>query len=302
MDNVPTIEKILVPLDGSGFAEQSLPYALGAASRNDATLLLVHAQRTDVLEWVTPDSAWEDALRNESERYLDKTAYWIREETGIPAETEVVQGTPVYTVAQYAERAGVHLVVLTTHGRGGLSRAWLGSVSDGLIRSLEIPILLVRPGENLADRRAPVHPRRVLIPLDGSRLSERILPHAIALAGESNVDYLLLHAIAPALRADGRGIHVDEVREEEIEGRAHRYLTEMADRLRARGLQVELSVQAHPSPPQAILEAAIRQSADLIAMTTHGRGGLSRLVLGSTADKVIRDAPVPVLVFRPPEG
>lgn len=293
---------ILVPLDGSPFGEQALPFAAGAALRTGAVLQLVHVHRSDTVETITPDPRWDEAFRRQQEEYLAAVAREVSRRHGVEARTEVVTGTPVYTLVQWTEKPGADLVVMTTHGRSGISRLWLGSVADGMVRGAKIPVLLIRPDEDDSPDRPAAEFREVLVPLDGSRLSEQVLERVLALTGVQDVRYTLLHIVAPALRLDGKGLHVDEAREAELEARAAEQLAATARRLHERGPEVRYEVVAHPVPPQYIVEYAEEHSIELIAMTTHGRGGLSRLILGSVADKVLRASPVPLLLYRPEDG
>ncbi len=199
---------------------------------------------------------------------------------------------------------GTDLVVMTTHGYGPLARAWMGSVADKLVRRLPMPILLARPHEATLDLLETVHERvfeHVLIPLDGSALAEEILDPALALGALMDAEYTLMEAIevpvlgyAPAAQA----AMLDERVLEQWRAEARAYLERVAARIRARVSVVRTNVTLAP-PAMAIIDYAREHAADLIALSTHGRGGLARMLLGSVADKVIRGADVPVLLQRP---
>jgi nucleotide-binding universal stress UspA family protein len=193
---------------------------------------------------------------------------------------------------------------MTTHGRGPLSRFWLGSVADEFIRKTSVPVLLVRPKEGTLDLSQEPVVRRVLIPLDGSGLAEQILGPAVALGSLMNADYTLLRVVCPPLFTvyDPAAVAVspvDQTSLEEERTQAQAYLDQVAQRLRARSLPVCTQVLVGMQPHQAILEEVQAQGVDLIALATHGRKGLTRLLLGSIADKLVRGAGVPVLVHRP---
>jgi len=153
---------------------------------------------------------------------------------------------------------------------------------------------------NLAYERVFQH---VLIPLDGSALSEQILEHAIALGKPMQADYTLLRVIEPWMPVSypptGYPIRLDQQLQEELQAEAQAYLDSVAKRLQAQSLQVRTKVVLHPRPTVAILEETCKQRIDLIAMETHGRGGLTRSFIGSVADKVLRSASIPVLLHRP---
>jgi nucleotide-binding universal stress UspA family protein len=200
---------------------------------------------------------------------------------------------------------------MATRGRGPLGRFWLGSVADRLVRQASIPIVLVQPKDVAPDLVIEPMIRRVLIPLDGSELAEQILEPALALGQAIPAEYTLLRVVkqmTPASydpankRVSGlRESHMKQLQELDRQHwtEAQEYLERAAERLRARSLTVQTRVVAHEQPAAAILDDAQQHPVDLIALATHGRGGLKRLLLGSVADKVLRGATIPVLVYRP---
>jgi nucleotide-binding universal stress UspA family protein len=192
---------------------------------------------------------------------------------------------------------------MTTHGRGGLERAWLGSVADALVRCCSVPILLLRPGESTPDIAQVPQFKRILIPLDGSALAEQILAPALELGGLAHAEYTLLRAVEPFVLVGyapvAQASRLDLKLTQEGLAEAQRYLDRVAERLRAAGRPPRTRALLAEQSAAAILDEARRQDADLIAMATHGRSGLARLLLGSVADKVLRGATLPVLMVRP---
>jgi nucleotide-binding universal stress UspA family protein len=218
----------------------------------------------------------------------------------------LLSGSTVPALCADAASCGADLVVMTTHGRGPLSRFWLGSVADGLVRQLSVPLLLVRPKEGPVDLDAEVRLRRFLIPLDGSAHAEAILEPALALGEASGAAYTLLRVVGPVpvVGYDVFGYApagTDVALAEQLRQQAAAYLDRVAGRLCERGLEVRNHVVVNPSTAGAILTAADPRLADLVALETHGRGGPARLLLGSVADKVVRGAAAAVLVHRSPE-
>jgi nucleotide-binding universal stress UspA family protein len=193
---------------------------------------------------------------------------------------------------------------MTTHGHGPLSRFWMGSVADTLVRRLPMPMLLARPHEEALDVLEEVHERafdHVLIPLDGSALAETILDPAIALGQIMGAEYTLVQAIEPVVLGyspAAQAVALDDQVLEQWRAESLAYLERVAGRLRERGLAVRTGI-AYGSPAVAIIDYAREHAADLIAMSTHGRGGVARLLLGSVADKLVRGAGVPILIQRP---
>jgi nucleotide-binding universal stress UspA family protein len=301
---------VLVPLDGSVFAEHALPRALSIARRAGAAVRLVQVHLSvfppfgDGGGTVALDFQLDDEVRAQEAAYLAGLVTRLAEVApDLKISTALRDGPVADAVYGEATAADADLVVMATHGRGALSRLWLGSVADKLVRRLPIPILLVRPEDEAADLSADLVSRRILVPLDGSDLSEQILEPATALGCLTQAEYRLVFVVEPALVP---GPHLSSVSVDQdlpllrdMKTQAQKYLDEVADRLRARLLRVETRVLVSPTAALAILEEAAGQHCDLIALETHGRGGLARLVLGSVADKVIRGAPAAVLVHHP---
>jgi nucleotide-binding universal stress UspA family protein len=208
-------------------------------------------------------------------------------------------------ICEQVAASSADLIVMTTHGHGALSRFWLGSVADSLVRQASVPVLLVRAQERGAPDPAqePVF-RHVFIPLDGSALAEQVLEPAVALGRLWGADFTLLRVVRPVPfagdvpTASGYPAPGQPVTEQ-LQAEARAYLEGVAERLRAQSLGVQTRVIVHAQPAVAILEQSLEPSDGVIALATHRRGGLTRALLGSVADKVIRGATMPVLVCRP---
>ena len=319
---------IIVPLDGSAFAARALPVAATLARRTGAPLhlLSVHAPLAAPLDLPNApsyDSAFDRAQRDGMQQALGRTADRLREEHGVAATTQVRAGDPAETIAAEAERHQAALVVMTTHGRGGFVRTWLGSVADALVRGASVPVLLVRPpagdadaadAEETGDFTGVADPDtfdlsgapaldHVLVPLDGSPLAEQVLAPALALGAPGETRYTLLRVTAAppsAMPVDETFTTTDEqaaMRTARAEAEA--YLARIAERLRGAGHRVETTTVADHDPARAILRAARTLDASLVAVSTHGRGGIARLRLGSVADKLVRGGSRPTLVLHP---
>lgn len=317
--------RIMVPLDGSEFGEAALGLAADLARRAGAVLELVSVvedPRTAQVAGaaVTPLGleagmgmpaeasgsmmALMESVRREQMAYLEEIADRLAEAGVREVVTTVLQGLPEGALVERAEEVGAGLVVMCTHGRGAFERAWLGSVADRLVRTLHTPILLVRPGDvDDPERKPPERITRILVPLDGSALAESALGPATDVARLTDASVVLLHVAGPPLpvgspysgeTAAGAEAQVER---ESIEGA--RYLDAAADRLRRDGLSVDEPLVRAGHVAYGVLGTAEEVGADLIAMATHGRGGLRRLLLGSTADKVLRGSRVPVLLVHP---
>jgi nucleotide-binding universal stress UspA family protein len=305
------LTSLLVPLDGSPFGEQALPLALGVARRAGAALELVHVH-SPVPSHGPPDL--DEQARQAKSAYLGGVANRLADGSGGPVTTTLLIGQPGDALHDHAVAEGADLVVMTTHGRGPLSRFWLGSVADDLMRRLPVPLLLVRPQESVPEESPEPTFRHVLVPLDGSELAEEALEPAVALGGLTQAECTLVRVVDPILDIgddpdDRRTVLLSRSLYEELAAlrrqhlaEAQSYLEEVAGRLRQRSPRVTARAVAALSPATAILHEARDRRADLITLATRGQGGLARLVFGSVADKVVRGATVPVLVHRPRGG
>jgi nucleotide-binding universal stress UspA family protein len=300
---------ILVPLDGSPGSEHALPLAAAVARRTGATVRVAHAHAPadpKHPDWYMPPEQRSDpAAVTLQKDYLDGVVRRLTA-AGVRAASVLLEGPTVEALCGHVADAGADLVVMTTHGRGPLSRFWLGSVADALVRRLTAPLLLVRPKEGPMNLDAEVVPRRFLIPLDGSKHAETILGPALELGKATGADYTLLRVVepVPVLGYDVFGYATagtDLAVVEELQHQAAGYLENIARRLRDRGLRVRTLVLVNPSAAGAILDESNPGPHDLVALETHGRGGAARVLLGSVADKVVRGACCPVLVHRSPE-
>jgi nucleotide-binding universal stress UspA family protein len=248
-------------------------------------------------------SVWASAMADRATEYLEAVAEQIGSEAGVTVGRAVRTGTKVAELLlEHAADVGAELIVMATHGYGPLKRAWLGSVADAVTRHTPVPIVLIRPAADGASRLTPESLfRHVLIPLDGSPTAEEVLPHAIAVGQLANARYTLLQVVLPPFVGTPMESFPPDMTERllrENREAAESYLDRVATQLRERQLQVETMVPVEPFTADAILDRAEGGSADLIALTTHGRGGLGRLMMGSVADKVVRGAGVPVLLCR----
>jgi nucleotide-binding universal stress UspA family protein len=299
---------LLVPLDGSAFGEQALPFALSIARRAGAAVQLVHVHVPLAPLYVesvpTFDPTLDATARDQESTYLETLVKRLAKSTSVPVTGKLLEGPVADAIHEYALGQGTDLVVLTTHGRGRVSRFWLGSVTDELVRRLPMPLLLVHPQETAPDLATEPVLKHVVIPLDGSEFAEQILTPATALGGLMQAEYTLLRVVQPMMLVgyDPSGFGLGSIPTpplEQTQREAALYLDRVAERLRGQSLRVQTRVLTHAQPAVAILEAARAQNLGLIALETHGHRGLTRMLLGSVADKVVRGAVTPVLIHRP---
>lgn len=295
------VKHILVPLDGSAFAEQALPTARRVAEREHAAIELVHAYEVlppYLTQGAPPlDRRLDAELRADRATYLRDVTERLRLSTTAPVSSTVLDGPADRALAKYIETSGADLVVMVTHGRGGLSRLWLGSVANDLVRTSLAPVLLIRPEEATENVLVPRRFGRVLVPLDGSPAGEEAIEHAIEIAEDKDVELILLHVLMPVVFIAEPTAPIPD--ESELWAAAKQYLDQLAGGVRARGFGVKTVAMRHSQPAQAILECAAAEGADLIVMETHGWRGFTQLVLGRVAEKVVHASNVPVLLHRP---
>ncbi len=299
---------ILVPLDGSPFSEQALPLALTVARRAHLPLQTVHVHVALAPLYADPKVGFEDTLdpkfREQEQGYLEGVLRRLGTAANPAISSALLDGSVPEALLEHVAARGADLVVMSSHGRGPLSRVWLGSVTDQFVRRSPVPVLVARPHNSNGDPTKGATFGHVIIPLDGSTEAEFILEPAIALGRLMGADYTLLRVVEPPMVvgydpvAVGLGT-VDFPKQEVEEAKAKAYLDGIAERLRGRALRVHTCVVTDGHPARAIVDESDRQADSMIAIQTHARGGLARLLLGSVADKVLRSASVPVLICRP---
>jgi nucleotide-binding universal stress UspA family protein len=291
--------RILMPLDGSALAEQVLPLAKMFAARFQAAVVLFQAIPT-VREplraegEVFPADEQMELMRWQAREYLLKISKDFAVDQ-ITTTCEVRVGAPAPAMLEFAEGAGIDLIAMTTHGRTGLLRWVYGSIADKVLHGAHVPLLLLRA------REEPVAPKpltRLLVPLDGSALAEEALAPARQIAAAFGAEVLLLRVWGvPAVGYDNLPVPVFDELEQAARAIAQSYVALVSSQLQAQGVRVTGETQSGAAA-EGILEMVQRAEASLIVMSTHGRSGLSRWVMGIVAESVLRAAPVPVLLIR----
>lgn len=301
------LRTILVPLDGSALAERALPIAMDIARRAGGEVHLVRAHVPLAIVGATAEGVFtqdmlaaDDALRNRAVQYLNERAHNLAKDWGVGVHAHVEDGTPAASITEAADRINAGLIVMTTHGAGGFAPGWLGSVCDAVIRHTHRPVLALP--ENDEHAGAAFVPKRIAMALDGSARADGIIPAARDLALLFGAEVDVVRMVAPFIpndvtsilatdRPDPYGIDAEAAAAKEaIEG--------VVAGLRSAGLKARSTVRIELSPVKAILAHVQETDADVLALATQGRG-VSRLIVGSVADKLIRGAKRPVLVLRP---
>lgn len=291
--------RILVPLDGSPIAEQVLPYVRILAQAFQSPIELLRAFQPVTEEWVDPTQG----------RYLDQVIASYRyqaqgqlnqymeyfQDLGVAIACTVQEGEPASHIINDAEKIPGTLIAMSTHGRSGITRWVLGSVTDKVLHATTSPLLVIRarPVERLSPEVLPTRSERwattisintIVAPLDGSLLAEQVLPHVVALAKGLEVKVRMVAVTSSAAEEDSE---------------ANQYLSEVGERLRNEGVPSVEAQLLHGDAGGAIVDMTERTRDSLLVMTTHGRSGVGRWVVGSVTDKVVRYCGNPVLVISP---
>ncbi|MCK5577186.1 MAG: universal stress protein [Dehalococcoidales bacterium] len=291
--------KVLVPLDGSKFSEKALSYARGLFRRLQvAEVIILHVY--------DPGDRNLTLMR---QAYVSQAATVIKSGDGmIKATGEVVAGNPSEEILRYADKHDIDLIIMATHGRSGINRWAMGSVAYKVLRASNVPVWLVRAGvseEIIEDRSAS---GKILVPLDGSREAEVVLPHVEALAkqwGAELVEVVLLRVCKPPAVSSDYPPDMPLSWEEHLEQEtlkckleAGPYLAGVEKRLKQSGLRVSIKVLAG-KPAEKISSYGDENDFSLITMVIHGRSGISRWAYGETAETVMLKAFTPIFLVRP---
>ena len=289
------IKTILIALDGSELAEQAIPIASAVAAEHAAEVVLATA--------IVQHDGWRDRpvdREGEQKEQAAAAAYLRRlrrqlQKRGIQLRAvRVERGRPHVVIDAIAGEEGADLITMTTHGRSGFARWVMGSVADKVLQTSRRPVLLVAARED--GQEGEVQLKRILVPLDGSPLAEAALPFVQDLARGLHASLLLERVILPtAALYPGEFVPSAGAVLNEMEVAAGEYLKGVAKRIERQGITVKTNVEIG-YPAETILYAAKQAGADLIALSTHGRSGPARWIMGSVADAVIRHSDRPCLV------
>jgi nucleotide-binding universal stress UspA family protein len=246
---------------------------------------------------VMPNEAAQVELAMSDVRtYLDEAAGPLREQ-GISVETTTRFGNPATEIIRSAREYAADLLVMSTHGRSGPGRWLYGSVADEVLRHADVPVVLLSPD---ARTELPAErPARILVPLDGSQLGEATLAPARDWAARLGAELILLQVVfwPPLIYGDGAELMMLDP-EEDLRI-AQEYVDDVAKRWRSDATPIRTRTMLGRPVPTAIAQVAAQEQVDLVAMATHGRSGVARVVLGSVATGTLQRADLPVLVIRP---
>lgn len=293
-------EKILVPLDGSERSQAVLTHLQGLLEAADAHLVLLGVvsagDDTDGRNLAEGQQA-----RSRADSYLRATASKLRD-GGLAVSTLVREGFASEAILAASMETNADLIAMSSHGYGGFRRLYFGSTTERVLRASDVPVLVVKSWtdwDDPADPRSPLpleplHWRNLLVPLDGSPIAERAIPTARALAQGLDAKITLFRAAPVALHGGYYGLPANVDVDTETEAA---YLRGVAQPLREQGIEVDVAV-ARGTPSESLVAAVADREVDLVVMTTHGRTGLRRWLLGSVAESLLRTVHTPILLLR----
>lgn len=304
-------DRILVPLDGSYRSEQVLPYVrqLGLGLSIPLTLILVvEPPPPSVSRDLNPGLYQHETVEHQTERaglYLGAVAEGLRSD-GLSVSTVIPCGVPWEAIVEDAQKTPDTLIAMSGHGRSGAARWWLGSVADRVLHLTTGALLVVKSHQTGETPHAQEF-NRVIVPVDGSPLAEAVLPHVTLISKGLDLAVHLVRVVPTHERLrlavpSGlfSGVSADSALRQETEEAAE-YLERLKESLLNQGVGSVDVHRPHGDPASSIIDIASETRDRLVAMTTHGRSGVGRWILGSVADRVIRYSGDPVLLVRPAE-
>ena len=288
-------DQILFPTDGSEPADSVLDYALEIASEHEATIHILNVADTSQDNLTQIRGEVIDVLEQEGEQIVEKAAQRATAQ-GVSVVPEVRQGDPSMSIVEYSDQSDTDLIVMPTHGRRGLKRFLLGSVTERVINTAEVPVVAVNPNRE----RPPTYPcQDLLVPTDGSRGAELALAEGIAVAKATGATLHLLHVVETgSLGPDARSV----LKEEELTERANEIMaaaTETAEAASLEAIETEIEFGV---PSKEIRNYIEGNAIDLAVLGTHGETDFSRYMMGGVSAKIVRTSPVPVMWVREPES
>jgi len=295
--------KILVPLDGSPIAENSLPFARALARGLQVPVELLYVIDLAEIERnvsVTQGQFLDTLADDESRRRREYLSAIAKSFSGAPVHYKIGKGDAASVIIESAAAEKDTLVCMATHGRSGLNRWLLGSVAEKVLRGTSNPLLLIRASEG-ASTDGEKKLEAVIVPLDGSSLAEQVLPRVGELAKKLDLEVILFRAytIPYGVYDVGASYAVDLERlSADIEAEVQQYLEEKRNALGKAGVEKVSYASKEGLSADEIIKYGRKNPNKIIAMCSHGRSGVRRWVLGSVAETVVRHSDDPVLIVR----
>jgi len=294
-------DRVLVPLDGSPLAECVLPHVVAVASTFSAQVTLLHVlERGESAGRSAPIDplAWHIS-KAEARAYLDDVAARLRE-AGVRLETELLEGRAAHTVVEFATSQDASLVMLSSHGRSGLSGWNVSSVAQQIILRVRRSVMIVRAYQPAVEQLGGAHYHRVLVPLDGSQRAEWVLPAVTTLADVHGSHIVVAHAVSRPDLPFREPLSPDDARlAEQLDKRNWRKATTYLEQLVLRlPPGVETRLLSTDNVTVALQELVDREQIDLVVLSAHGYSGATRFAYGSRVVSFIAYGSTPLLIVQ----
>ncbi|MBI4267418.1 MAG: universal stress protein, partial [Chloroflexi bacterium] len=298
-------EKILVPLDGSELSESALPYAEELAAAFGSELELANV--CELPESISP--------RHQHQAYIDGVAEGTRKNlldyrglgnrSAVSIKTVILHGEPAAEIIKYAEQHNINLIVMASHGRSGIMPWAMGTTAMRVAQGATKPVLFVKASTAGAQKKRGEIFSKILVPLDGSKTSETSLPYVTEIAQKLTTKITLLQVVEPGQWVHSIGgltyVPFPERQMDIFESEAKQYLEETGKKFAGTKAGVAYEVRIGQAA-DTIIRLADETATGLVAMSTHGRSGISRWFFGSVANKVMQAGHTPLLLIRAREG
>ena len=297
-------KKILVPLDGSDLAEIALPYAEELSGRMGSNITLIHVTEP---RGYYPDRMYQTYMEHTAkftkliaETYVESS----EKKKALEVESKILVGDPAEEIINYADKVANALIVMATHGQSGLKRWSMGSVAERVMRVSKHPVWLIRAKGARSDILEKDVLEKALVPLDGSKESEAVIPYIGKLASRLKAEVTLLQVLPlgyHGINFEGEGyVYIYHQADQMASDKAFAqgYLDKVVARLKQKGVKAKSEVR-FGNVAEEIIRLAADIKADLVAMSTHGRSGIGRWILGSVAERVLHEGYRPLLLVRP---
>jgi len=274
-------------------AERAIPYAKTIAKSKGSEIILFTVSIASVEQLDRPMKA-----------YLELNAKELQSQ-GIKASTAIAYGNVADEIVGFADKNNIDLIIISTHGYSGIKRWVLGSVTSKVLYGTSIQILLTK---SKSPKVSEVELKKLLLPLDGSTFAEATIPFIKELTRGTNTEIVLTTVCEPPLVPSYGDRPINPAWKKhrdalwtEMQKQASEYLEKLKARLEKQGIKIKSQVIPGDlgRVAESIMQAAQNEKVDLIAMTTHGRSGVSRWVYGGVANRIVEQSAQPVLLIRP---
>ena len=297
-------DPVMVPLDGSLLAECVLQHVVAIARAFDAKVILLRvldkkqasekAQLFDLVNW--------QINKTGAKLYLEKISTRLQK-SGLRIETAVLEGLVAESITEYALKRGVKLIILSSHGRSGLSQWGISSVTQKIIFSAPTSVLIIRAHQPASSELTEQQYMRLMVPLDGSRRAEYVLPMVTLLARFHQSRVSIVHVVkTPEMARQMPLAHEDLELSNRIVARnreeAIRYLDQVRLQSPLEGIEVQTRLLTSDNAAAALHELADKENIDMVALSAHGYSGYNQWPYGSMVNNFILYSKVPLLIVQ----